>query len=263
MEKQQAVTHDDLLFRYGKQMDPDRWRPFFGVTIGPAPAPRADLVLIRTSYGKEREIRIIECKVSTADLRQDVLDGKYRKYIPYCDRLYFLLGHNVDASILDSVPEAGVIRANCNRYVTKRAARWNGAARNPLSEEVLLALIFSHFRSDSPLKKYEKRREFYEKMELRQLQYAFSTKLNERISNLLEREARCAELEANAERRALDTMRQILGVTAPGWKCNNAREILAEALKSEVSERFQKNLNSVVDIVLGPTKIEKSGDKNV
>jgi hypothetical protein len=243
------IDHDGLCRLYGTSLDAMRWQSFYGVRFGQfvEGTPEADILVVRKSY-TQRELRIVEVKVSTSDLRQDVIAGKWRKYLPYCDRMYFLLGPKVDPSILDG-QDCGIIRYNGSGFTTKRVAPWS-RERRPLTEEELLAIIFSHFDSSSRLKRMEYRLESMRGKELERLTYQFSRQLNDRAKAVIEREERCIRVEENARREALRSIRTALNLKDSWWSSDDARKVVSERLEEGLRELFHTNLKAVVELVM-------------
>lgn len=75
---------------------------------------RADVFAIRPSWGK-RDMAIYEVKVSRSDFFRDVNAGKYRRYLPFCNRLYFACPQGLVKRA--EVPEGcGLITRNPNGW---------------------------------------------------------------------------------------------------------------------------------------------------
>lgn len=246
------MTHDGLARRYGDSMDACKWQVFYGVRIGQftRECPEADIFMMRKSY-TQPDIRIIEVKVSTADLRKDVLDGKYRKYIQYCNHLLFLCGKGVDTSILSDQKDIGLIVENGSRFVTKRCGNFN-AQRAPLTEDELHAIMMSHFGSNSRVARMDAAKEAFLKNELRAASFFFSKHLCERIRDLEIREHQCEQLEKDARNKALADLRAAIGLNSDSWWRDDVRKIAEDLLLSGLREQFSRNLENAAQQLTNP-----------
>ena len=86
---------------------------------------RVDVLAVRRSYSSP-EIRVCEVKATRQDFLRDVNAGKYRKYLPICNTLYFCVPSGLVKK--HEVPDdAGLMCWSGSRWVTvRRAPRHEG-----------------------------------------------------------------------------------------------------------------------------------------
>lgn len=100
--------------------------PFLNVCLGSAwdnggqKTPRADLVVCRPSYNKFC-LSVYEIKVTRSDFLSDIRLGKWRDYLPHCDRFYFAVCKGI-LDITDIPLEAGLIIRGPKGWHTRKAA---------------------------------------------------------------------------------------------------------------------------------------------
>jgi len=99
--------------------------------------PIADVINIRYSYTRFN-IDIFECKISRSDLMKEIKSEKYKKYLPYCNRFYFVTPRGLTDKI--EIPEeCGLILKSDKTFYTRKQA----IVRSPeLESEMLMALVF-------------------------------------------------------------------------------------------------------------------------
>lgn len=102
---------------------------------------QADVLTIKPSYNRFN-LDIYEVKVTRSDLLQDIKKGKYKKYLPHCNRLYFAVKQGICTK--DDIPEGvGLIVRGENGWSTIR-----GAEKREIkpSTQMLQALVFYNGR---------------------------------------------------------------------------------------------------------------------
>ena len=101
--------------------------------------PRADVLNVRPSFTRFC-IDIFEVKHSRADLLSDIRSGKWRSYLPYCNRFYFAIKSGIAKK--DDIPEeAGILVRGPKGWTTVRGAKPRDIGYDM---DMLLALIFYH-----------------------------------------------------------------------------------------------------------------------
>ena len=86
------------------------------LTGGVTPVP--DVLTLEKSYTQCRPT-IYECKVSKADFRADMSHGKWMKYLPFCERLYFAVVQGVATRADVPNPAGLMIRGDQGWHCTK------------------------------------------------------------------------------------------------------------------------------------------------
>ena len=135
--------------------------------------PIADVINVRYSYTRFN-IDIFECKVQRSDLIKEIKSEKYKKYLPYCNRFYFVAPRGLTDKI--EIPkECGLILKSEKSFYTRKPA----LVRSPeLESEMLMALVFFRKRTN----KNSEHRYFLSSKntdELRKLGKKINTALNE------------------------------------------------------------------------------------
>lgn len=102
---------------------------------------QADVLTIKPSYNRFN-LDIYEVKVSRSDLLQDIKSGKYKKYLPHCNRLYFAVKKGICKK--EDIPEGvGLIVRGEKGWTTVV-----GAEKREIepSTQMLQALVFFNGR---------------------------------------------------------------------------------------------------------------------
>lgn len=108
---------------------------------------QADVITIKPSYNRFN-LDIYEVKVQRSDFLQDVKSGKYKKYLPHCNRLYFAVLEGV-ATKEEMPDDVGLLIKKEKTWYTAKAAKKREIEH---TKEMLMALAFSNGRV------YQKRR---------------------------------------------------------------------------------------------------------
>lgn len=103
--------------------------------------PRADLVVCKPSY-RRFCLAIFEIKVTRADFLSDIRTGKWRDYLPHCDRFYFAVCKGV-LQKADIPEEAGLIVRGPKGWHTSKAAP---VMDNEIPVDTMKSLIFAKQR---------------------------------------------------------------------------------------------------------------------
>lgn len=115
--------------------------PLGSVWLNYGAVGQADVITIKPSYNRFN-LDIYEVKVQRSDFLQDVKKGKYKKYLPHCNRLYFAILEGVARK--DEIPEdVGLIVKNQKGWHTIKAAKKREVEH---TKEILMALAFSNGR---------------------------------------------------------------------------------------------------------------------
>ena len=110
-----------------------------GKVIGAsAPPGRGDVITLRRAYSK-MDITLFEVKADRSDFLKDIREGKYQRYLPYCDRLYFATLPGVCRKD-ELPPQAGWIVRGENGWSVVTAAK--RLQRAELPADVMQAMIF-------------------------------------------------------------------------------------------------------------------------
>jgi len=141
------MTHRDFVIEFARA----KKTPFFEVPLGSVWAnyyrkngvPIADVLNIRPSYTRFN-IDIFECKINRADLLNEIKSEKYKKYLPYCNRFYFVTPRGLTDK--EEIPkECGLILKSEKSFYPRKSA----PVRYPeIDIEMLMALIFMRKRTN-------------------------------------------------------------------------------------------------------------------
>jgi len=102
---------------------------------------QADVITVKPSYTRFN-LDIFEVKVTRSDFLSDIKKGKYKKYLPYCNRLYFAILDGIATK--DEIPEGvGLIKFSKNGWHTIKAPK---KREIKYMEQMLMALAFSNGR---------------------------------------------------------------------------------------------------------------------
>lgn len=102
---------------------------------------QADVITIKPSYTKFN-LDIYEVKVTRSDFLTDLKRGKYKKYLPHCNRLYFAIVGDIAKK--DEIPnDIGLIKYTEKGWSTIKAAKKRDV---DFDKNMLLALAFSNGR---------------------------------------------------------------------------------------------------------------------
>lgn len=138
-------THKDLCFDLAEAKGTNLIEVPLGSVLldrmeGKGPG-QADVITVKPSYTKFN-LDIYEVKVTKSDLMQDIKKGKYKKYLPHCNRLYFAVKSGICKS--DDIPEGvGLISRGENGWKTIKSAKKRDIE---FTEHMLLSLIFFNGR---------------------------------------------------------------------------------------------------------------------
>ena len=166
------MTHRNFVIEFARV----KKTPFFEVPLGSVlwhKVPIADVLNIRPSYTRFN-IDIFECKVNRCNLMKEIKSEKWKKYLPYCNRFYFVTYKGLTDKI--EIPEeCGLILKSDKSFYTRKPA----PVRNPdIDIEMLMSLIFMRKRTN---KNSEHRHWLSLKsdLELKKLGKKINTALNE------------------------------------------------------------------------------------
>ena len=102
---------------------------------------QADVITIKPSYNRFN-LDIYEIKVSRSDLLNDIKSGKYKKYLPHCNRLYFAVKQDICNK--EEIPEGvGLIVRGDRGWKTVKSTEKREIEP---SIEMLQALVFFNGR---------------------------------------------------------------------------------------------------------------------
>lgn len=102
---------------------------------------QADVVTIKPSYTRFN-LDIYEVKVNRSDFLSDIKRGKYKRYFPHCNRLYFAVLDGVAEK--NEIPEeVGLIKRTEKGWSTIKAAKKREVK---FDERILMGLAFSNGR---------------------------------------------------------------------------------------------------------------------
>jgi len=115
------LTHKDACFDLAiakgtKFVEVPLGQVWFNRTSG-----QADVITIKPSYTKFN-LDIYEVKVTRSDFLTDLKKGKYKKYLPHCNRLYFAIVGDIAKK--DEIPDGiGLIKRTKKGWSTIKAAK--------------------------------------------------------------------------------------------------------------------------------------------
>ncbi len=101
--------------------------------------PTPDVFTIQKTFAR-RAIAAYEVKATRADFLSDLREGKWTKYLPYCNRMYFATPRGL-VTKAEIPPEAGWLTLGDNGWATPKAAPYRPDAGD-LDEEAWLCLLF-------------------------------------------------------------------------------------------------------------------------
>lgn len=81
-------SHDALAADLGHHLKTDERLVWLDMQIGPAGSPRPDVFTLQRSYSRPAPAAY-ECKISTADFRRDITEGKWQKYLEFSGAVTF------------------------------------------------------------------------------------------------------------------------------------------------------------------------------
>lgn len=180
-KKELNFTHNELCFDLAEA----KGTRFIEVPLGSVWLNRrkgpgqADVITIKPSYNRFN-MDIYEVKVSRSDLLQDIKKGKYKKYLPHCNRLYFAIKKGIGT--VDDIPEGvGLIVRGENGWSTVKAA---DKREVEFSTQMLQSLIFFKGRVFGK-KRADMTNEHYAYLNARSkfVLKGFGTKIKEKIIN--------------------------------------------------------------------------------
>ena len=196
--------------------------------------PRVDVLTVAPSY-KKFCVAIYECKASRADFLSDVNEGKWRKYLPYCHRLYFAAPADIIKA--DELPaEVGLLALN-----DKGDWRWQRQSKPrddiTFNQEILVSLLITcanHTRRSiqSPVERLSA----FEYLAKRNKAAAFGKVLGNRIARLDMLEAECKRV-VDAHSSALQEITTALGIDVT----NKTPQALANEIKNHVRGRLSED----------------------
>lgn len=102
--------HVESLADHMRQLNNDKWGVFTEKFLGPRWQTSAgeglipDVLAIRKSYTKPC-VRILEVKVTESDFQRSLKEGKWSRYLPFCNQFYFAAPSGVIAK--SDLPERG------------------------------------------------------------------------------------------------------------------------------------------------------------
>jgi hypothetical protein len=241
--------------------DPD-WVLFIEPNMGPRSYSDAipDIVAVKKSYAR-KDTRIYEVKASTADLRQDVKKQKWEKYLPFCDRLFFALGPNVNwQDTLGHYPVGVIVRQEAGWKVVRNAPP--NLNKKPWSENVWLSLIFSHLpqlkRHQGDYDRLALEKEAILTGDLTKMRYKLSGELDAKLKDLFAREERVKSLEENARKEVVsDILKVITGTESKYWTPDKMKDILGQAFISPAFKVMEDNMKRLLEEALAKGLVEK------
>lgn len=141
-KKKSVLTHRDACFDLAMAKGTQYIEvPLGSVWLNYGSIGQADVITIKPSYNRFN-LDIYEVKVQRSDFIQDVKKGKYKKYLPCCNRLYFAVLEGVAKK--EEIPEnIGLVIKGKNGWHTVKAAK---KREIEYTKEMLMALAFSNGR---------------------------------------------------------------------------------------------------------------------
>lgn len=209
-----------------------------------------DLFVMRKSYTRP-EIRIYEVKASTADLRGDLRKGKWLRYLPFADRMYFALGPEVDEKSL--YPEnVGIMKRGPKGWKTLKPAPRN-PERKVLPETVLFSLMMNGRRRNyyDRLSRLEREHAILLKKEIKDIYGSQSLALRKMAEALKEREQALEHVKEDARKQVIKEMREELGLKYR-WGSEDLRGLFTAMVWDEVENAFRGGVKKLREHVDGP-----------
>lgn len=254
--KKEAWTHKELLDDLEVQTEASRLGIHFREAAlgsrmwrgGHVAVP--DLLTIQKSYSKP-DITICEVKATRTDLLSDVGEGKWRRYLPVCERLYFCLPQGMEwKDVLGGEPVGIRIRTETGWRTVKKAPK---RTMEKWDVDFALALLFLRKGQDVQGNRLESKRSY-----VRQLQrVAKDVTLWERtVNEAIERKRKeVGELEdkakaaiRDARRNALDELRKEMGI-GEGYDshyCTELQGIVEELITRPAEKALKEGLERLL-----------------
>lgn len=141
-KKKPVLTHRDACFDLASAKGTQYVEvPLGSVWLNYGAVGQADVITIKPSY-RRFNLDIFEVKVQRSDFLQDVKSGKYEKYLPHCNRLYFAVLEGVAKK--EEIPDdVGLMIRNEKGWYVAKAAKKREVEH---TKEMLMALAFSNGR---------------------------------------------------------------------------------------------------------------------
>jgi hypothetical protein len=141
-KKKNNLTHRDACFSLAEAKATRYIEvPLGSVWLNRGSLGQADVITVKPSYNRFN-LDIYEVKVTRSDFLQDIKRGKYKKYLPFCNRLYFAVLDGIAEK--DEIPEGiGLIKYGEKGWYTVKAAK---KREIEYMEQMLMALAFSNGR---------------------------------------------------------------------------------------------------------------------
>lgn len=211
---------------------------------------RADVFSMECRY-KNLNMTIYEVKHSTSDLASDLRQMKYKRYLPYCDRLIFALGPEVSKDAEREIPdECGIMRRGPQGWKTVRKAKPH--ERPPFKEMAWAAMVFHLFKEQKRgtlgrLDRLIAMRQKQEKALIAENRMQIASILGGWASDLAKKERELDTLLAEGQAKAWTYIEEALGLGRSwGLDTYSLPETKALRVLNSVRDRFVWSLDRFI-----------------
>lgn len=206
--------------------------------------PIPDVMTLRYCYNRP-DITIYEVKASLSDFRQDVNKGKYRRYIPFCDRIYFAVPRGL-INKTDTPQETGLITYNDDKKswaVIKASPRYKAE----LGQIEWLSLMFAKAETGQEVRKLRTRINLRENAELSQKALRLGSDIRHKLEGI-----EAYESQRNALREHV--------ARGLGLPVNSLAGKMGYSIETAVRKQIQnamvpKDIQLAVKIIAGLSKV--------
>jgi len=249
------MDHAELVSDLAETFDPElnvvfRERAVLSRHFNSGQVPVPDLLVFHKSY-RHPDIRVYEVKATRADLLSDLRKGKWERYLPYCDRIYFALGDGFEwKDKLDHLAVGIIVRGKRGWKTIKAAPR--NPHREPLTEEVFFALLFGGIEQRTYRNRIDRLttlKEILLKKEILQLTKSCNKWLADQAEQLMEKERDLKIREERAERDGIELVRKALGLNKTWYSNITVEQLLEEFILKPMSDKARKGLKRLLEYV--------------
>jgi len=228
--------------------------------------PIPDVLAVSKSYTKPN-IRIYEVKATKADLNGDLQTGKYKKYLPFCERFYFALSPSIkdwQNTITDK--RYGVVIRRQNSWQTARAAQ----ALDPpeWDMDTLLCLLFGRFDDKGRMQRILDENRMLAERDHRKLLGGFKSWWFGQLMDLERREReleyKIAQSKGAARRAIMEELYKTVNVNSRWlYGTDRVENLVNQIFVEPLRKAFNKALGNYESVVKKLEEEDEEGDEDV